>query len=113
MDDGSSFICKFGAPQTKKLKKYTFSHPIRNIRILVLLSFISFLSITVKAKAISVVTADSPIEGRWDLKLYGKETYPSWLEVSHSGNNMLIGQFVAIVGSARPISKVNYTDGKV
>ena len=54
------------------------------------------------------------IEGRWDLTLKesGKE-YPGWLEISHSGNHTLVGQVVIIVGSARPISKVNYSNGNI
>ncbi|MFT3704750.1 MAG: DUF1080 domain-containing protein [Agriterribacter sp.] len=54
------------------------------------------------------------IQGRWDLTLTinGKE-YPSWLEISHSGHHMLVGQFVGIVGSARPIARVNFVGGKM
>ncbi len=54
------------------------------------------------------------IEGRWDitLKQSGKE-FPAWLEVSHSGTHTLVGQVVIIVGSARPISKINFSDGKI
>lgn len=62
----------------------------------------------------SAASAQSaPIEGRWDITVEadGKQ-YPSWLEVRHSGHHTLVGQFVGIVGSARPISKVNFTDGK-
>ncbi len=52
------------------------------------------------------------LEGRWDLTLKesGKE-FPGWLEVSHSGNNTLVGQVVIIVGSARPISKIFFING--
>jgi hypothetical protein len=54
----------------------------------------------------------SPIEGRWDLTVYaaGKEM-PSWLEVSHSGTHILVGQFVGAGGSARPVSRVNFKNG--
>lgn len=54
------------------------------------------------------------IEGRWDITVYadGKE-FPSWLEVRHSGHRMLVGYFVGISGSARPISKVNFSNGKM
>ena len=56
----------------------------------------------------------APIEGRWDLIVHqpGKEV-PSWLEVIHSGVRTLVGRFVGGGGSARPISKVNYIDGKM
>jgi len=83
------------------------------ISYLFIFSLVLIASISLYAKNNVEQIFASPIEGRWDLKLEGKETYPSWLEVTHSGNNMLVGQFVAIVGSARPISKVNYDNGKV
>ena len=58
--------------------------------------------------------ADSSIEGRWDLTISvdGKEQ-PSWLEIRHSGTHRLIGHFVGSGGSARPISKIIYTGGKM
>ena len=50
---------------------------------------------------------DDPIIGRWDITIQGQDgSMPSWLEVRKSGNKTLVGQFVAVVGSARPISKV-------
>ncbi len=58
--------------------------------------------------------ADPAIEGRWDITINqnGKEI-PSWLEVRHSGHHMLVGQFVGSGGSARPISRVNFSNGKI
>ena len=56
---------------------------------------------------------DSPI-GRWDLTVdLGNKLVPSWLEVKLSGIKTLVGYFVADGGSARPISKVNFNDGKI
>ncbi|MBX3255858.1 MAG: DUF1080 domain-containing protein [Chitinophagaceae bacterium] len=57
---------------------------------------------------------DPSIEGKWDITVLvdGKE-YPSWLEVYHSGNKWLVGQYVGITGSARPISIINFKDGKI
>jgi hypothetical protein len=54
------------------------------------------------------------IEGRWDITYVkdGKEL-PSWLEVLHSGRKHLVGHFVADGGSARPVSKINFNDGKM
>ena len=50
--------------------------------------------------------------GRWDLVVQrGAETAPSWLEVERSGTATLIGQFVGSGGSARPIAKIEFTDG--
>lgn len=58
--------------------------------------------------------AASPIEGRWDMTIDvdGKKL-PSWFEVKHSGLKMLVGQFVGIGGSARPISVVHFDNNKV
>ena len=42
----------------------------------------------------------------------GKEV-PSWLEVKHSGYHMLVGRFVSAGGSARPISQVFFSAGKM
>lgn len=48
-----------------------------------------------------------PATGRWDLKITASDgVLPSWLEVQKSGNNALVGRFVAVVGSARPISNI-------
>ncbi len=56
---------------------------------------------------------DSAI-GRWDLTVnLGNKLVPSWLEVKLSGMKTLVGYFVADGGSARPISKVNFNDGKI
>jgi Domain of Unknown Function (DUF1080) len=69
----------------------------------------------VRANNIFSFTADSAtIEGRWDITVYmsGKE-YPSWLEVELSGVKTLVGRYVGTGGSARPISKVNYSGGKM
>ena len=68
-----------------------------------------------KANKTCAVTADSAtIEGRWDITLdmAGKE-YASWLEVELSGVKTLVGRYVGTGGSARPISKVNFSGGKM
>jgi len=52
--------------------------------------------------------------GRWDITVHqdGRDV-PSWLEIQLSGSRTLVGRFVAGGGSARPISKVNYDNGKI
>ena len=49
--------------------------------------------------------------GHWDLTVTGanSRTYPSWMEVKLSGNRSLVGAFVSSGGSARPVSKVEYS----
>ena len=57
----------------------------------------------------------SPIMGRWDITITtdnGKQ-YPAWLEVTLSGNSMLVGRFVASGGSARPVAHVYFNDNKL
>jgi hypothetical protein len=50
--------------------------------------------------------------GRWDLTIHGSGgDYPSWLEVWTSGDRHLVGQFVGRGGSARPISKIEFSNG--
>jgi len=75
--------------------------------------FFLFTGSVVFAGTYSLPPAASPIEGRWDVtvNIGGKES-PSWFEVIKSGNHTLIGQYVALGGSARPISKVNFSDNK-
>ena len=67
---------------------------------------------------ISLLTAktigDESIEGRWDMTITkGDKKLPSWLEVNHSGIRTLTGHFVGDGGSARPVSKINFKDGKL
>jgi hypothetical protein len=54
------------------------------------------------------------IVGRWDISVESAEgQYPSWLEVHKSGYRTLAGQFVGQSGSARPVSRVEFVDGKL
>ena len=56
--------------------------------------------------------ASDSLLGRWDMVVQrGTETMPSWLEVERSGTSRLVGQFVGSGGSARPIAKIEFTDG--
>ncbi len=86
-----------------------FSFPYLQLLLLLLI-----LSNTHAAEIRFGMPAASEIEGRWDMTIYdsGKEV-PSWLEVRHSGLNTLVGQFVGAGGSARPISRVNFSEGKL
>lgn len=70
--------------------------------------------ISAKANTYNIQEDMPPIVGRWDLTIYmdGKE-YPSWLEVQKSGLSTLVGEFVGTGGSARPVSRINFNDGKI
>jgi len=61
-----------------------------------------------------ILFGDPAIEGRWDITVdKGDKKVPSWLDVRHSGNRTLVGYFVSESGSARPVSKINFKDGKL
>ena len=56
--------------------------------------------------------ASDALVGRWNLVVQrGTQSAPSWLEVERSGTATLVGQFVGSGGSARPIAKIEFTDG--
>jgi hypothetical protein len=51
--------------------------------------------------------AGDPLIGRWDITIRTPDgERPSWLELEPSGRGIVVGRFVGIVGSARPISRV-------
>ncbi|MGH7603498.1 MAG: 3-keto-disaccharide hydrolase [Gemmatimonadaceae bacterium] len=51
---------------------------------------------------------DPKMLGRWDITIATPEgPAPSWLEIEQSGRDAIIGRFVGIVGSSRPISQIN------
>ena len=56
--------------------------------------------------------ARPPVIGTWDLTLTAPDGHrlPSWLEVHVSGNGVLVGRFVGVVGSVRPISRLTYAN---
>src|SRR5699024_3234856 len=48
--------------------------------------------------------------GQWGITIETPHgTQPSWLEIEASGNQALVGRFVGVVGSARPISEIKYS----
>jgi len=51
------------------------------------------------------------IIGRWDLTFQrpNGQTSSGWLEVRHSGTKTLVGSFVGLSGSARPVAEVQFT----
>ena len=81
------------------------------------LTIVIFISTTIKVNASDLTSLKSDsvtIQGRWDMTvdMDGKMA-PSWLEIRHSGLHMLVGAFVGTGGSARPISRINFVDGKM
>jgi len=55
-----------------------------------------------------------PVLGRWDIVMHTPDReVPSWLEIIKSGSRRLVGRFVGGGGSARPVSKINWAEGKM
>jgi hypothetical protein len=77
-------------------------------RITILLLAIAFF-VTGRAAAPDTVL---PFNGRWDVTVHlADKNAPSWLEIQSSGLTTLVGRWVGSGGSARPISKINYSGG--
>lgn len=80
-----------------------------NLLFLVLLIFLSSWSSNTLAQV-----GTSPVIGHWDLTVdMENHNAPSWFEVKLSGFKTLVGYFVGDAGSARPVSKINFDDGKI
>ncbi|MDO1448652.1 DUF1080 domain-containing protein [Rhodocytophaga aerolata] len=81
---------------------------------LVWVVFLSCIGVSQSLLFAAVSPAQEPILGRWDITVQSPngET-PSWLEVKHSGHATLVGYFVGASGSARPISKIEFTGGQL
>lgn len=97
------------------MKKIIF---ISNRRILFLLTLLFFIIMNINstnASRLPVPQSDTlAIQGKWDISVnVNGKMFPSWLEVRHSGLEMLVGRFVGIGGSARPVSRINIKDGKM
>jgi Domain of Unknown Function (DUF1080) len=50
--------------------------------------------------------------GTWDLTIHTPDGrhLPSWLEIRFSGNRVLVGRMVGVVGSVRPISRLDFAN---
>lgn len=80
--------------------------------LIVLVASSSLASGVAVAHGVTPPDTVATLAGRWDITITGADgKFPSWLEVSPSGNGYLVGRFVGIVGSARPISRVDFTGG--
>lgn len=83
-------------------------------RLALLCLLVLLLANIVKAAPFPALPDSVSIEGRWDLTvdMDGKPS-PSWLMVRHSGFHTLVGEWVGISGSARPVAKINYNGSKL
>jgi hypothetical protein len=86
---------------------------IRNVA-LFSLAFAILVSSRVHAQAGKPATASiQPFLGRWDLTLKAPDReYPSWLEISEK-DGMLTAQMVSRWGNARPLPRIELSDGRL
>lgn len=72
----------------------------------------TLLGVALNAPAPLPAQSQAALIGRWDLVIDAPGRHKAgWLEVRHSGSSTLVGAFVAMVGSARPVSKIDLKDG--
>ena len=72
-----------------------------------LLALTTFVTATERLDGRATSIAADSLNGRWDIVVRTpRGNAPSWLEVESSGRDALVGRFVGIVGSARPISRI-------
>ena len=75
-------------------------------------TFAALLAMLPLASASHENAASGTIIGRWDIAIdQGTTKLPSWLEVRPSGNGYLVGQFVGVVGMARPVARIDSAGG--
>jgi Domain of Unknown Function (DUF1080) len=72
----------------------------------------ALLAAAALAPSRAAAQSQSPLLGRWDLTVDTPDLHrASWLEVRTSGRSMLVGSFVNRGGSARPVSRIDETNG--
>lgn len=97
------------------MKKNNFIHLQNMFRYLFIpVAGLLFVFTATAGSGTTATFSEPSIEGRWDITVFVNDREePSWLEVVHSGTHHLVGQFVGSGGSARPISKINFSNGKL
>ena len=78
------------------------------------LALVSAALLAVASPVVQRAAAQSPppIIGRWDLVIDAPgRHHAGFLQVRISGRSTLVGDFVGVTGSARPISRVEWTNG--
>lgn len=71
-------------------------------------------SVAGSAPAVSDRLMQEAVVGRWDFSIHTPAgDLPSWLEVRPSGSRTLVGRFVGVVGSARPVSRIEVSGSEL
>jgi hypothetical protein len=76
---------------------------------------LSVILVALSALASAQQSTRPAIIGRWDITVQRPDggQRSAWLEVRHSGVNTLVGQFVGLSGSARPIAQVEFKNNEM
>lgn len=75
--------------------------------------FIVVMHMTFASRSHAQAASDQAFLGRWDLTLTTpKREYPSWLEITRDGGQFH-ARFVSLFGHARPLPKVEISDGHI
>lgn len=87
------------------MKKYAASHLLSFVYILLLSTLLT------PVQLYSQTIPGSEVAGSWNITVETENgDRPSWLYIKTSGINTLVGKFVGIDGSARPISEIKYSE---
>lgn len=75
----------------------------------------ALLAVSAAVSSLAVPAAaqsTAPLIGRWDLVIDAPGRHKAgWLEVRRSGRSTLVGDVVLMVGSARPIARIDFDNG--
>ena len=84
---------------------------IQNHHPLLIYPFLFLIAFFTPAESFSQNIPGSEVSGSWNITVETEEgERPSWLYIKTSGINTLVGKFVGMDGSARPVSKINYSE---
>ena len=89
--------------------------PLLSIHSLAVIMAALLFSITTNAfDRMNTISDSTTLQGRWNITVdVDGQQKPSWLEIRKSGSKMLVGRFVGLEGSARPISRIHFENGKM
>lgn len=79
------------------------------LNIIIYLFVITFILLPSSVRSQTVPGSEA--SGHWNITVETEDgDRPSWLEIKVSGVSALVGRFVGMGGSARPISKIKYSE---
>lgn len=81
------------------------------LRVIAILFSVYLFSMLSPASVFAQNIPGSGVSGNWNITVETENgEMPSWLSIKPSGISALVGEFVGIEGSARPISEIKYSE---